>query len=139
MFYETVITVQFAEVCNKCTISLVSGKRTITCNRCPLTIKCQKRQFCPLLCVSMNAKTCFCPKIYMLSFCIEYDIGWTICEFVSIHAVVPRVMEAYRGTEVIYTGLFDTLQRYIVGFMLQHPYILVPQAHIKYKAGGMKT
>jgi len=59
---------------------------------------------------------CFCPKVYMLGFCIEYDIGWTICEckyFVYIlqtnRAVVPHDMGAYRGTEVIYTGLFYTL------------------------------
>ena len=68
MFHKNVITVQFAKVCNQCTISLVSGKKTVTCNRCSLTIKCQNRQFSPLLCVSMNAKTCFCPKTYILSF-----------------------------------------------------------------------
>jgi len=51
----------------------------------------------------------------MSSFCIEYDIGWTVCEckyFVYIlqinQAVVPHVMGVYRGTEVIHTGLFDT-------------------------------
>lgn len=53
----------------------------------------------------------------MLSFRVEYDISWKICEckyFAYIlqanRAVVPHVMGAYRGTEVIYTGLFNTLE-----------------------------
>jgi hypothetical protein len=52
----------------------------------------------------------------MLSFCIECDISRTICEckyfaymLQTNRAVVPHVMGAYRGTEVIYTGLFYTL------------------------------
>jgi hypothetical protein len=54
-------------------------------------------------------------------------------------AVASHVKEPYRGAEVIYNGLFNTVERYIFSFMLQHLYFQVPQVPIKHKAGRMCT
>jgi hypothetical protein len=52
---------------------------------------------------------------------------------------VPHANGVYRHTEVICSGLFNAVEKYIFIVMLQHLYIQVNEVLMEHKPGRMKT